>query len=371
MDPVRVDPSSRRPAKPPAPRPEPRSRGGGSVALAVLLSLIALVVAGYVGWQQWQQTRNTVADTQHMTGLQQRVDRLESTLSGISGERTSLDQRITDAAAVNRSLREELLGQAQRTRHLEDAVAQLADKSLSGHDAMLLDETESLLRMGGERYQLFHDAQGAATAYTLADQTLAAVSDGSFSGLRQSIDAEREALAKSQPASQASALQQLIELRGSLATLPLKPLDNANTPSAPDAWSRMGRALASVVTVQRDNGAPLAVADARFAREMTQLDLAQAQAALLAYDSKDYNAALKRVDASLSTQFDSEAPAVQQAHTQISALSRQLPTTAPVELGAALKELRNLRSVRAVSPAPNPAAPAPASSAAHAGEAQP
>ncbi len=368
---VLVDPLPPRAAKPAAKRPDSRSRGGGSTALAVLLSLIAVGVAGYVGWQQWQQTQNTAADSQKVASLHQRVDTLESTMSGVSGERASLDQRLNDAASVNRSLREELLGQAQRTRNLEDAVAKLAEKSLSGHDAMLLDETESLLRMGSERYRLFHDAQGAAAAYTLADQTLAAVNDGAFSGLRQSIDAEHEALAKSQPASQASAVQQLIELRGSLATLPLKPLDNANNTTAPDAWSRIGHALASVVTVQRDNGAPLAVADARFARELAALDLAQAQAALLAYDSKGYIAALQRVDSSLSNQFDGKAPAVEQARKAIAELSRQLPPTAPVQLGAALRELRNLRSVHAVTPPAPPPAPAAASSAAHAGGAQP
>jgi uroporphyrin-3 C-methyltransferase len=371
VDPVLVDPSPPRPAKPAAKRPEPRSRGGGSIALAVLLSLIAVGVAGYVGWQQWQQMQNTAADSQNVASLQQRVGTLESTLSGVSGERASLDQRLADAAAVNRSLREELLGQSQRTRNLEDAVAKLAEKSLSGHDAMLLDETESLLRMGGERYRLFHDAQGAAAAYTLADQTLAAVNDGTFSGLRQSIDAEREALAKSQPASQASALQQLVELRGSLATLPLKPLDNPNTTAAPDAWSRIAHALASVVNVQRDNGAPLAVADARFARELAELDLAQAQAALLAYDSQGYSATLQRVDVSLSNQFDAKAPAVQQAREAIAELSRQLPTTAPVQLGAALRELRNLRSVHSVKPSAENHPPAAASSVANAAEVQP
>ncbi|EIL98934.1 hypothetical protein UUA_10416, partial [Rhodanobacter thiooxydans LCS2] len=79
--------------------------------------------------------------------------------------------------------------------------------------------------------------------------------------------AEREALEKSQPASQASALQQLAALRDALATLPLKPLDGAPS-EATDAWSRIRHALASVVSVQRDDGAPLAVADARFAREL-------------------------------------------------------------------------------------------------------
>ena len=283
---------------------------------------------------------------------------LETTLSTASDQRSSLSKRLDDAAAVNRSLREELLGQAERTRNLEDAVAKLAEKSLSGHDAMLLDETESLLRMASERYTLFHDAQGAAAAYALADQALAAVNDGAFNSLRQSINAEREALAKSQPASQASALQQLTELRGSLATLPLKPLDSAANPQSTDAWSRIRHALASMVSVQRDNGAPLTVADARFARELAALDLAQAQVALLAYDSKDYAAALHRVDSSLSTQFDGAAPAVQQARKTLAELASQLPTNAPVQLGAALTELRNLRAVHALSPAASTAAPA-------------
>ncbi|MFC5527321.1 uroporphyrinogen-III C-methyltransferase [Rhodanobacter ginsengisoli] len=367
-DPAAVDPLSTRPSRPAAPRPRPRSLGGGSLAL--LLSLVALAAAGYVGWQQWQQEQGRAVESEGVASLEQRVGALEGTLAGISSQRASLDQRLSDAAAVNRSLREELLGQAERTRNLEDAVAKLAEKSLSGHDAMLLDETESLLRMGGERYALFHDAQGAAAAFALADQTLSAVNDGAFSGLRQSIEAEHEALVKSQPASQAAALQQLVELRGRLASLPLKPLDSAPAGSATDAWSRIRHALASVISVQRDNGAPSAVADARFARELAALDLAQAEAALLAHDSQDYEAALQRVDSSLSSQFDDSAPSVQQARRTLTQLASQLPPNAPVQLGAALTELRNLRAVRALSPATGNL-PAPASSVGRTGGARP
>jgi uroporphyrin-3 C-methyltransferase len=348
-DAVLVEPSVRATRTAPT-RPAPRPRGGGSLALAVLLALIALGASGYIGWRQWQQEQGSAADNQSVASLQQRVATLETTLTALGDQRGSLNQRLDDAAQVNRSLREELLGQAERTRHLEDAVAKLAEKTLSGRDGMLLDETESLLRMAGERYTLFHDAQGAAAAYALADQTLAAVNDGAFTGLRQSVNAEREALAKSQPASQAGALQQLVALRGDLADLPLKPLDS-HAAEATDAWSRIRRALAGVVSVQRDDGAPLAVADARFARELAALDLAQAQAALLAYDSKGYAAALQRVDAALASQFDGSAPAVQQARETLKQLASQLPANAPVQLGAALTELRNLRAVHALSPA--------------------
>ena len=348
-DAVLIEPSVRATRTAPT-RPAPRPRGGGSLALAVLLALIAVGACGYIGWRQWQQEQGSAADNRSVASLQQRVATLETTLTTLGDQRSSLNQRLDDAAQVNRSLREELLGQAERTRHLEDAVAKLAEKTLSGRDGMLLDETESLLRMAGERYTLFHDAQGAAAAYALADQTLAAVNDGAFSGLRQSVNAEREALAKSQPASQAGALQQLVALRGGLADLPLKPLDS-HAAEATDAWSRIRRALAGVVSVQRDNGAPLAVADARFARELAALDLAQAQAALLAYDSKGYAAALQRVDAALASQFDGSAPAVQQARETLKQLAGQLPANPPVQLGAALTELRNLRAVHALSPA--------------------
>jgi uroporphyrin-III C-methyltransferase len=348
-DAVMVEPSVRA-TRTVAARPAPRPRGGGSLALAVLLALIAVGASGYIGWRQWQQEQGSAADNRSVASLQQRVATLETTLTALGDQRSSLNQRLDDAAQVNRSLREELLGQAERTRHLEDAVAKLAEKTLSGRDGMLLDETESLLRMAGERYTLFHDAQGAAAAYALADQTLAAVNDGAFSGLRQSVNAEREALAKSQPASQAGALQQLVALRGGLADLPLKPLDS-HAAEATDAWSRIRRALAGVISVQRDDGAPLAVADARFARELAALDLAQAQAALLAYDSKGYAAALQRVDAALASQFDGSAPAVQQARETLKQLAGQLPANAPVQLGAALTELRNLRAVHALSPA--------------------
>ena len=363
-DPKPADQSPIRPTRPAPVKHEPSPRGG-TLALALLLALIALGASGYVGWRQWEQAQVSMVDSSNLASLQQRVGALETTLSGVSGERTSLNQRLSDADQVNRSLREELLGQADRTRNLEDAVAKLAEKSLSGQDGMLLDETESLLRMASERYTLFHDAQGAAAAYTLADQTLAGVNDGTFSSLRQSIAAERDALAKSQPASQASSLQELTELRSDLAMLPLKALDSPSTTAQTQTvWQRIKQALASVVSVQRSNGAPLAVADARFARELASLDLAQAQSALLAYDANAYAAALQRVDVALSSQFDESNSDVQQARVTLKQLGAALPPSAPVHLGAALTELRNLRTVHALKPDATGTAPASSSSSA-------
>lgn len=346
-----------------SPRPAaPPRRDGGSLALALLLALLALVGVGYLGWQQWQQRQGHAADSQAVAGLQQRVNALEGTLSGVSSESALLRQRLGDADQVNRSLREELLGQNDRLRALEEAVGKLSEKTLSAHDAMLLDETESLLRMANERYTLFHDAQGAAAAYALAGQSLAAVSDNAFAGLQQSIDAEREALLKSQSGDRDGELARLQQLREAVADLPLKPLDTSAATSDTGVWARILHALSGVISIHRDNGAPLAVADARFARELVALDLAQAQAAVLAWDNDAAVAALKRADAGLEAQFDPQSAGVQQARQTLDALAAQLKPATPVQLGAALGELRSLRAMHALKP-DDAGAPAKAASA--------
>ena len=354
-------PSDARRAEAAAP---PRRAAGGTLALALLLALLAIAGTAYVGWQQWQQKQGREASERAAADMQQRVSVLEHTLAGVSSNGSSLQQRLNDAEQVNNALREQLLGQNDRLRALESAVGKLSEKTLSGHDTMLLDDTESLLRMGRQRYELFHDARGAAAAYALAGQTLAAVDDQAFAGLRQGIEAERNALLQSAPASRDAMLASLAQLRADVVKLPLKPLDSD---AAPDqgAWARVGRALSSVISIRRDNGAPLAVADAGLVRELLGLDLAQAQAAVLARDIDAAQAALKRADASLAVRFDAQAADVKQARARIATLLGQIKPAAPVQLGAALDELRNLRSVHALagSNASSPAAaPAPASS---------
>jgi uroporphyrin-3 C-methyltransferase len=367
------------PATPPVatPRSTPLPRGnagtpprrGGALAAAILLGLVALGATGFVGWRVWQLESSDRAGGQTLAELRENVTALQSTVNGLREERTTLRQRMGDADAVNRSLREEVLGMNERTRNLEDAVANLSEQTLSGHDAMLLDEAETLLRMAKERYTLFHDAGGALNAYELADRSLAAVNDVAFSAVRQSLNAEREALAATHPATHDGDLAALAALRAALPELPLKPLDTPVDNGAPASfWQRAGHALTGVISVRRDNGAPIATADGRLARELAMLDVAHAEAALLAYDDAGRRTALQRVDAALASQFDADAPAVRDARARLAELLAHT-TSAPVQLGAALTELRNLRSVHALKPAKPEAKPA-SSSTTHAPEAQ-
>jgi uroporphyrin-3 C-methyltransferase len=344
---TRPEPAPAHPVAPLHPTAGAR-RGGGMLAVALLLALAALAGSGYVAWQQWQQQRQARVDSQTLNQVQ-------GQLATLGAERAEQRQRLADAIQQERSLRDEVQGLALRSRALEGAVAKLSEQTLSTHDAMLLDEAESLLRMGQQRYQLFHEAAGAASALALADQALAALNDNTYAEVRQTLKAERAALSKSQPVGVQTALATLSGLRDALPRLPLKPLDRPADAGAPGVWARIQAALAGMISVRRDNGAPLAVADARFARELVALELAQAQAALLAHDGVTYAAALARAQAGLSAQFDTNATPVAEAAAQLTVLASQSPQDA-VPLGAALAQLRNLRSVRALVPSA-PAAP--------------
>lgn len=355
-------PATSRPPAAGAPR-----RGGGALALAILLSLAALGAAGYTAWTVWEMR----ADLSEANGLRGQVDTLQAGVDGMREENANLRRRLNDADAVNRSAREEVLGVSERTRNLEDAVANLSERSLSGHDAMLLDEAESLLRMAKERFALFGDAAGALSAYDLADKTLAAVNDSAFAAVRQDVTAEREALAAVAPAARGNDLATLADLRAQLPTLPLKREDDTPKDGTPPGfWQRAGSALGSIVRVSRDDGLPVALADERIARELAALDVAHAEAALLAYDDAGRIAALKRADAALATYFDTTAPAVKTARARIAALMGSQARGNEPKLGAALAELRNLRSVHALQGPAQSAHPASAASTpapAHAG----
>lgn len=333
------------------------------MGLALLLALLAILGAGYVGWRQWQSARGNQAEAASLLAVQRRVAAVESLLQDSHRERADVARQLAQMAQQDQGLSAQLPALDQRVRSLEAAVATLAERTRSGREPMLLDQTESLLRMGMERYRLFHDAQGAQQAYALAEDTLASVDDGAFGAVRQAIRVERMALLSSHPQADAGVLKQLQALRGSVPTLPLAPLEPSSNNPPDGVWARIGHALRGVIRVQRDNGGPLALQDARFARELLALDLVEAQAARLAHDDEAYQAALQRAARSVAAQFDTTTPAVRQAQAQL----QQLQATtvgAPVQLGAALRELRDLRAVRALGPASASSAGAGAASAA-------
>lgn len=329
----------------PAPsHPATAARRGGTLAL--LIALVALIVAGFALWRVVAIERGQGDAQSSLRGeLGTRIDDLARAGDQRKRDFDTLRQRLADADSVNKSVREELLALGERSRHLEDAVANLADQRLTGRDALALNEAEFLLQLADERLALFHDAEAALAAYRLADSALASAEDPVFSGVRQTIGAEMQALAAAKPLETTSTLAALERVRDSLATLPPK----SETPKAEPSSSRFATLLRQFVRIDETSGVAPESRDPALARSLVAIELRGAEAALLARDPESYSASLARAKAAISTGFDVQSPATKQDLADLDRLSSAPLAPALPELGSALRELRNLRATRALS----------------------
>ncbi len=134
----------------------------------------------------------------------------------------AMRSRVADTDSVNKSVREELLALGERSRHLEDAVANLAEQRLTGRDALALNEAEFLLQLARRAARAVPRRAGGARGLPLADSALAAAEDPVFAGVRQTISAERQALEAARPLDTNATLGALDRVRANLATLPPK-----------------------------------------------------------------------------------------------------------------------------------------------------
>ena len=275
-------------SSPPA-APHTPQHGGWARLLLVLLALAAVGGGLWYGDRQRakRERASEIEAAQRLEALESRLDRLRGDVRGHS-------QRLQQADATNRVLRDELLGMGQRAALLESNVAKLADANRQGAQALRLDEAELLLTLGQQRLQLAADLDGARRAYALAAGVLDGVDSPGFLNLRQTLTQERAALDALNADPSRIALQGLDALAAKLpdpAVLPRAPAPSANAPW----WDRV---LARLVSVRRTD-APTALAnDDRSAGDVAlQLELTLARTAIERRDAVALRAALERVDA--------------------------------------------------------------------------
>jgi len=323
--------------------------------------LIAVALLGAVAYLFW---RTWALDVEQQRLAQTDIQQVDAQIAALARgneqarrDTETLRARLDDAGKVNQSLREQLLGLGERARLVEDAIANLADKRLTGHDAMLLDESEMLLALGGERFALFHDPAATIAAYRLADTTLAAIEDPAFSTVRQSISAEIDGLSNLGGADLSATAAALATLRADAAQLPPARRDTGATGDESHWWHVFGNLVR--VRTGADAAAVAQRHDAALARQLFVLDLRDAEAALLAQDTARYRAAIAQAQAELKLDFDAGADSVRSAQAALERLGKaELAPPAPPQLGAALRELRNLRATHALRQA-RPAAASP------------
>lgn len=360
-------PAESPPAATPAPAPVRRRSAGG---FGWLLLILILAAAGYGYWrlQGIEQGHEATVQTEASTAqkLRNEVEALRRSAEASKSEAQTLRTRLDDTAKVNESLRAQVLGLSERARLSEDAIANLAEKRLSGHDALLLNEAELLLVLAQERYALFADPAPSLAAYRLADAALAQANDAAFASVRQSVSAEIAALVALETNNPPATQQSLAQLRESLAQLPARQR-NEETDAA-QTGSRFARVFGQFIRIRRDDdeGGRFGRNDPLLARALLDASLRDAQGALLVRDASRWQQALTAARAQLAHDFDGAAPEVAKARTTLDGLAKTtIAPAAPNVIGAALKELRNLRTTHSLQAAPaaepaKPAAPAQA-----------
>ena len=317
---------------PPVATRAPRRGGWGW-----LLLLLAVAAGGSGVWYSSQQRakRERAADIE----AAQRLEALESRLDRLRGDVRGHSQRLQQADATNRVLRDELLGMNQRAALLEDNVAKLADANRQGAQALRLDEAELLLTLGQQRLQLAADLDGARRAYALAAGVLDGVDSPGFLNLRQTLAQERAALDALAADPRRSALQRLDALAAKLpdpATLPRAAAPSANAPW----WERV---LARLVSVRRTDAPTALASEDRNAGEIAlQLELSLARTAIERRDANALRAALERSDAWLVRLWPA-SPQRRALRDELKTL-RDAPLTLDIPtLGSTLEQLRAQR----------------------------
>lgn len=313
-------------------RPPRRTRIGGVLLLSLLLAL-ALGAGGWYGWRQWQAG---AARAQALA--EQQRDALASHLDALRDAQRRQAERLQQAEATNRVLRDELLGLGQRAAAVEDSVSKLADPDRHGAQALRLDEVELLLAIGQQRLRLDDDVDGALRALALAAPLLAGIDDPAYLNLRQTLAQEQAALDALGPDPRVRATVLLEQL---VADLP------ADVPAAPASRAPQAswyvRLLERIVRVRPTASAGLRQRPERDAAlAALQIEASLARAAIERRDGPGLQRALARIDGWLQRLLPG-SPQLHERQRQLAQLRGiALQPSSPLA-GSTLAQLRALR----------------------------
>ncbi|MET0580962.1 MAG: uroporphyrinogen-III C-methyltransferase [Pseudoxanthomonas sp.] len=329
--------------------PFPSTPRRGSTGLIVtLLALLLLGLLGWRGWAMWQTRENHARAS--AAEAEQRIGALEQRIDALRRDQRAQTQRILDAAATNRVLRDEVLGLSQRGALLEDSVSKLADPTRHGAQALRLDEVELLLSQAQQRLAIADDLDGARRAYTLAEGALQGIDDPRLLNLRQALAQERAALDTLGSGPHAAIARRLDAFAKGLDRLSERAPAAGTRSQA--AWQRV---LSPLVDVRRTTSKTVIAPTERAAGQAAlQVELTLARAALERDDAAAFRAGVARMDAWL-TRLWPDSAALRQRRDELKKLgAAPLQPSLPV-LGSTLEQLRQLRNSGYALPAPQTA----------------
>ena len=372
------------------PRQKPRRRGSLAAALALLFALAAL--AG-TAWMWWQDQSARERDEARVFAEIDRLERSDSELSlklnqvrdevgalasaddraqltalesRLAADRAQLERAertIREQSALAQSLQAEAGLLHDRLAAMEATVAATTGPGLDAGSELDVAEVDYLLRLAGERLQLFADPEAADRALEVADRHLAAMESPAYFEVRQDIAAARQALAAVAVPDYVSVAAELDAIQSAIGELPFRGEGEAPAVAAPEQedgwWAKLKGVFASLVTVRRsdeDDIGQVSLQEQDYIRQRLWLQLEVAHLSLMRRDQDAFRGALARVGASVDRWFDASDGRVQ-------AVTRALADLAALEVDARLPDITGpwstLRRVRAAGAGTPPAAAPP------------
>jgi uroporphyrin-3 C-methyltransferase len=345
--------------------PKPARRGNGVAWLAVLVSLAALVAAGYTAWQSRQLAGDTSVDDS--------VARLESRLSAAASASTvaDLETRVSELAdrdsgtgAALDTLRRDVDERVSlldslpaRMSTLESSVASLAGVSEGARDAWVLAESEYYMQIANAQLQLANNPHLAGLALRMADERIVQLANPALTDVRRAIADELAALDVMDKPDVEGATMTLASLARVVNSLPLAVASESEdetaevddeSSGAARAWASVKNAFSGMVKVTSPDQAKLTrlSPDAEsFLRNNIALQLQAARLALLRGEPSIFEQTLDDTSALLVDYFDTDSPQVAGALETIAEIRGQVFAAEVPDISESLRLLRQYRTL--------------------------
>jgi len=302
------------------------------------IAAAAVIVGGAAwGWTQWQAQQARIAQREADANVL--VQGLAGSVEALRRDQRSTSQRVQDAAATNRVLRDEMLGLSQRNALLEENLARLADSTRHNAQALQLEEAELLLSQAGQRLAFADDVDGARRLYALAAAALDEVQGTEFLNLRQALMQERNAVDALGPGPRAEINQRLTRFAQAVGALPEEIVPAAGSASTP--WWHQVLAPFVTITPTAAQG-PLTGAERTAAWDSLQLELTLARAAVERGNQSEFEQSLDRV-ALWMPRLWPDSPGLREQRAELQQLRAQVLRPPLPELGSTLQQLRSMR----------------------------